>query len=581
MVGELQWADLSRLGRGFLSDLRSFWALVVEAPDLIYAALGPRMDGDQAQDNAILRVLRAMIAMVFWIIYFPIVALNLAVLIPFLLFALQTNVMGWNAGFDSAADFALRADANFWVPLYAGLTLIPMGLMALRRGASKYFRTLTVWVFCLLGAVSAIGIGNYLGYLDGSLPKGATSIDHRVNSLIDYTRLFGAGLFFSWVTVRMAMIGFLLATPLLILFFAKRWRSILVANAGLFMLGFFWLALITTGWLVVIDAVLDFETHEQLRQSISRGLRGVGLAWINVFVMMGIAGLSLLRHRLAGGDPTRVTGRRFPRLIVPPLVLAFPVVAILLSLGLSWSVSCYDPLMGDILGAHCTMVQMDALTQISQIFGKFALQADGFVIEFAPLLLALGGVLVPLTNHGLDTASDIVNYFRTRGCHRYSSPLASVGTAVVYRPGSHAPLRAEVSRRLKTVMASLEETTAADERIVVVSHSLGTMIALEAAGLFGKADWRFDRPVDLVTMGCPYTSIFHYYYPHLFPAPGPNNTTGLRSWTNIYREDDYVGTSVRTKGLRLAEFKQPARGHLGYFEDADVTPLIVKLIDGV
>src|SRR5262249_1803695 len=41
LVAEMFWSDLSTIASGFLANLRNFWRLAADAPDIIYASLGP------------------------------------------------------------------------------------------------------------------------------------------------------------------------------------------------------------------------------------------------------------------------------------------------------------------------------------------------------------------------------------------------------------------------------------------------------------------------------------------------------------------------------------------------------------
>ena len=69
-------------------------------------------------------------------------------------------------------------------------------------------------------------------------------------------------------------------------------------------------------------------------------------------------------------------------------------------------------------------------------------------------------------------------------------------------------------------MAALIRDEAPDE-IVIVSHSQGTMIALDVIEARGAAgctapDGR-TLPLKLVTMGSPYIHLYTQYFPSLFP----------------------------------------------------------------
>ena len=83
--------------------------------------------------------------------------------------------------------------------------------------------------------------------------------------------------------------------------------------------------------------------------------------------------------------------------------------------------------------------------------------------------------------------------------------------------------------------------------------------------------------IELVTMGSPYRSIFNHYFPHMFPPPSPEGLAGVSSWTNIYRENDFVGTDLGVGNGDIEDIAEPPRGHIGYFSDEAVAKKIALL----
>jgi hypothetical protein len=121
--------------------------------------------------------------------------------------------------------------------------------------------------------------------------------------------------------------------------------------------------------------------------------------------------------------------------------------------------------------------------------------------------------------------------------------------------------------------------------MLVVAHSQGTMIAIEALGLF-KNRSPVTRPsaswlkVGLVTMGSPVEHLYRHYFPRCYGikdrAQAPHNVT---SWQNIFRRDDFIGTSVLSPPPGFPN-NTPilARGHTDYWRDRDVLAALRPLL---
>ena len=124
------------------------------------------------------------------------------------------------------------------------------------------------------------------------------------------------------------------------------------------------------------------------------------------------------------------------------------------------------------------------------------------------------------------------------------------------------------------MLADLNAQKGPFDKVVFAAHSLGSIILIDVARLHNEPSAGM-VDTELVTMGSPYQSIFRHYFPHMFaPAALPSVTT----WTNIYRENDYVGTTMSSPGSDVTEHALPPRGHLGYFSDKDAVAVIVERI---
>jgi hypothetical protein len=185
----------------------------------------------------------------------------------------------------------------------------------------------------------------------------------------------------------------------------------------------------------------------------------------------------------------------------------------------------------------------------------------------AVTLIALGsriGGLVRSLRSVLDVFLDVDNYFKDR-------------------PKSRTP-RGRIYARYATLLEYVAKYRFDDgghyDRIVVVAHSQGTVItadlfrALSQSGsmahLFGE------RPLHLLTAGCPLRQLYASRFPDLYPwvvaplsadsevevskavtGPDPRSLSVVR-WTNVYQSGDYVGRFLWTKPERDNHYTEPA-----------------------
>lgn len=132
----------------------------------------------------------------------------------------------------------------------------------------------------------------------------------------------------------------------------------------------------------------------------------------------------------------------------------------------------------------------------------------------------------------LDLILDVIAHFRTTG----------TGTK------KHPVIWQRMQRRFQAVVADTLAQTGAD-RLVVLSHSQGTTIAAHGLGLLTIDEEHINPGIEdvrLITMGSPIDHLYRYYMPTRYVLNEPNGT--VSKWLNIYRTDDFIGTSI--EGLR-------------------------------
>jgi hypothetical protein len=176
-----------------------------------------------------------------------------------------------------------------------------------------------------------------------------------------------------------------------------------------------------------------------------------------------------------------------------------------------------------------------------------------------PLLIPVVLWLRTPIHQGLDLATDVTAYFRGR----------SWASSAQHR----------TDERLKTRFRAAVQNLLEDgvDRLVVVAHSQGTVIAVDA--LRGSADGsQVDvNKVDLLTMGSPLRSLYAQFFPDGFGKLIGNGAPKVRSWVNLFRADDYVGQSLDLKHTGI-DRQIDGQGHEHYWTDASVLEEIEKLM---
>lgn len=151
------------------------------------------------------------------------------------------------------------------------------------------------------------------------------------------------------------------------------------------------------------------------------------------------------------------------------------------------------------------------------------------------------------------------------------------------RPPHGYWLRERIQDRLRTLLEALLRNEAPD-RLCIVSHSQGTVIALDVIARLDGLTLP-GGGVRLVTMGSPYTHIYHRFFPRAFPshrrrAPLLPDAEGGRlvGWVNLFRVDDFVGTHIDAPRNRALggppgawprEVALPRGGHTMYWIDGE------------
>lgn len=215
-----------------------------------------------------------------------------------------------------------------------------------------------------------------------------------------------------------------------------------------------------------------------------------------------------------------------------------------------------NPVLSGLLFVLVFWVGLSALEALDAILSRQDQNGRG---ETALMIAGILGTLILSFRHrlsaGLGVVRDVTSYsIRT---HKRRGP-------------PHYPVRRQMLRRFDLVLDYLQGQMPDAGRLIVISHSQGTMIATTA--LARRAD--LPPEVRLVTMGSPLGHIYQQYFPAGFDVadlPGR-----LTRWLNIYRCDDFVGTAILDPQGRIDNQPVASGGHLNYWIDHQVWDIALQ-----
>jgi len=347
----------------------------------------------------------------------------------------------------------------------------------------------------------------------------------------------------------------MIAIPFIILKFRDRWRGILVGQTASYFAARLWLVLITTCWLVLFTNILTTEQMKssELREVIIGGFALLGLVWFDILIFALVFTGSYILHAFRSRralETKSVDTERYPRLIVPSLLLYVPFAGA--AYWLAAAIFCACSRNGQCHSGGCATIQL----------------ATDWILQHAGLLLFIGGIAVQFLTSGFKVAIDIVNYFRGELFHRAPSPFQALSSVIKLRADAAGTTRYELRQRLARLSVDFTDNWGPFRRMDLVAHSLGTMIAID---LLRSAPLQFgSSEVHIVTMGSPYSLIFNYYFPHMFPELRSQDFPAVSGIVNIYRTNDFVGTNLTLSAGFIRDCPKLPRGHADYFSDPDV-----------
>jgi hypothetical protein len=344
-----------------------------------------------------------------------------------------------------------------------------------------------------------------------------------------------------------------------------------------------WMLIVVIMWVAVSEAVVKIAiTYKLETVNIAVMEKGM-LPALNFIYFVSIAlGVIAVCVVVAWADRKIWTSRfgaelqndrDIRRLILHPAILLGLTLAIgIIALG-AWHTS---DVHFSIVAVEKQVASMALPQDMKNEIVKYKEQGYNIPQKFLTALAVIASLLVMSYTYfrqylamGIGIAKDIVVYFVRRPGPRVTD----------LRGLNVHPMRNRIQDRLVDTLILLLRSEQPDE-VVIVSHSQGTVISVEAlrGGRFRarlQAEGVKPCNVDLVTMGSPTCHLYGFYFAKEFDLkstePSHDVTDGIASWVNIYRLDDFVG--MRVEGP-AADFPinewVPAKGHTNYWTDDSV-----------
>ncbi|WP_431205850.1 hypothetical protein ACQ86E_13870 [Bradyrhizobium betae] len=553
VIADFFWGDVTAFGSSIVSVVLAYFKVAMGLSHAIRENASDVYPQNGWKDRWIRRLARGAALT----IHGPIIALNLVLLLGLLLGALLQAAASAICGPEALAPNTLGAVILLRVQIAAvALLAIAAGLFVLRQGRGAFlYRHLFTWIalsglaFLLLGSPELFGFAgsDAVKFIESRLVRFETGM-----SLDDFKRAYPSLLGVGWrlITLLSAswLVVFIQAFLVTALGFIRHKRvgkpqapKLIVPAIGLMSL--LWFLLTAALW----AAVLKFPAYNLglKQEAVAAPLVAIGAAVI-VIVWLALAAASVLRRKseLARGtfaNPANYMADngakaheyadRYRLLIASKMLNALS-----LFLPLVFATACLVSLPlflseGELAWITKTRKALEDWT-ITIIFGILAvgtLLVYWLKAEFSAGLGILADVLAYLNNSSWTSSSTNDGPYRTDEARQtWLERLLfkrNSCTATNTSPRGYW-LRRRIHDRLDVLVRNLIRDEKPD-RLDIVSHSQGTMIAIDLIDLRGEG-WLKGLPAEsgigLVTMGSPYTHLYGHYFP---PRSGRSRTAQI------------------------------------------------------
>ncbi len=275
-------------------------------------------------------------------------------------------------------------------------------------------------------------------------------------------------------------------------------------------------------------------------------LLGVQLLMCMILLMAAaFVGARFVLWRKRNGIPEFQHGARAPRLIVHGGIQFTLGFCTFVGASLVFGIGMYE--------FHRTPNEQIWFSQFMADANKYAmavlLPASLMLVFVLPRLTPVFDIVLDVVNHFHFRATNIGDTLDDEDEFDIKETTFEQGTLFFSR-------RDAIHCRMKRILSFYRDTLEHRPDLILVSHSQGTMVAIEVLN-DPELAWINNRfaSVSLVTMGSPFTNLYQHYFSHCYPALDQPYWSSLRKrldrWVNIFRIDDPVGTEIEFPGNRM------------------------------
>lgn len=579
VFAEVYWADLSRVREGVLHSILAVIStifLIRFIPDQASVMPDDPVTRSANRARGAARWLRAGCFLSALLLNGPIAGLCLLLLGVLLIDDVVLPHLDWTS-LSAASHDALMIACGLAAALGGGLTwwygrsrgwgttwtrvwgafsivgLLFAAVLAAREGLSQDARD---------GSISAVA--RWVGY---SMPDGAarspqTGISPHLHGPI----LLLAGIQFAFVSISMLVVvglGFWLfalwnAPP--------PWRPPLTVayGAALLQIALWILVIPILAMLIIRTAITDLARREEINHLLDRVQGGFAL-FLLVALLIGALAMAVWGRRSRW--VSRFRGPlQFP--LDPPEIARLIVNSLL---------------VGAVVALTASACALSVVSAFSTVRPN-PVPAPWAVAAGVPILGIIFGYFREGLRSWIHIITDIINHFYKR-CDRFPKPWGPEEKAVV----GEFEIQQQIEARFRAVLRVMLDD-ADVSCLSVISHSQGTIVAIDTfsrSGMDAEYDQWLTRRLasigrlNLITMGSPLTHLYQHYFPSRYDPLASARWNGLkssvRSWLNVYRIDDYIGTFIDpASDVPVSNVPIHAGGHTCYWAEPAVYQAVLK-----
>lgn len=480
---------------------------------------------------------------------------------------------------------ALAGTELLWKNSYVGLwwgTVLACGGCSIAIFASSLGKQLTknkevqnfwLWVHIIATFVSLLILVKIF-YIDHQIPE-LTQNGAARPGLIWYCRVLINILALLWLVEMLVIIGMGLCW-LGASFGPRCYRTSLnVAFLLPALVVGFWGFVLPMIWLSAAKSLREVVELKKFEELFEEAVPLLGVQFIMVIIATLAAVFVLLRYarwrvQMAKkqidlvGDP--------PRLIIHP--------------SLQW-VTSMTTIAGVSLVATISVMQHAGWHYQDLAGGMWLAEANKYATGFLVPMGLFAFMIFPHLRPVIDIVLDVTNHFYFRPVKledTIDDNDYDIRETTFENSRFYFSRRDAIHLRIKRLLGHLRDKLPGRPKLTVISHSQGTMIAVEVLN-DPELSWLNSSfaEVRLVTMGSPLTHLYQHYFRNVYPPLKNQYWKPLRSrisrWVNIFRMDDFVGTRIHFPDLPheacvYSNHILGPRGHLNYWTDIQVLDIL-------